>query len=66
MDNIFAQAKNILIVWVDDVDPEKVPAFQKLIEPKAKQAEITSENVHILLECKIVLPVYKILISLFI
>jgi len=57
MDEIFAQAKNILIVWVDDTNPEGLPTFQELIQTKAKKAEFAFENVKILLECKFYLSI---------
>jgi hypothetical protein len=57
MDEIFAQAKSILIVWVDDTNPEALPTFQELIQTKAKKAEFAIENVKILLECKFYLSI---------
>jgi hypothetical protein len=53
MNDIFVQAKSILILWIDNVDRGNLPVFQRIIESKAKHAEITSENVQVLLECKI-------------
>jgi hypothetical protein len=52
MDDIFARAKSILIIWADDVDPENLPTFQDTIQTKAKQAHIAFENVQMLLDCK--------------
>jgi hypothetical protein len=53
MEEIFARAKNILIIWADGVDPENLPAFQDTIQAKAKQAQIAFENVQMLLDCKL-------------
>jgi len=52
MDEIFASAKSILVVWMDDTDPESVPMFQETLDTKAKQAHIVFESVQLLLECK--------------
>lgn len=52
MDEIFAQAKNILIIWTDDVNPEKLPIFQESIQLRAKQARIAFENARMLFGCK--------------
>jgi hypothetical protein len=52
MDEIFAHAKSILIIWADGVDPENLPAFQDTIQTKAKQAHIAFENVQMLIDCK--------------
>jgi hypothetical protein len=52
MDEIFARAKSILVLWAEDVDPESLPVFQEIMQTKAKQAHIEFENVQLLLECK--------------
>ncbi len=52
MDEIFANAKSILVVWLDDNDPENLPKFQDTLQMKSKQAQIAFENVQMLLECK--------------
>lgn len=52
MDEIFARAKSILVIWADDVDPENLPTFQDTIQTKAKQAQIAFENVQMLFDCK--------------
>jgi hypothetical protein len=52
MDDIFARAKSILVIWDDDSDSENLPTFQETIQTKAKQAHIAFENVQMLLECK--------------
>lgn len=52
MEEIFAQAKNILIIWTDDANPEKLPAFQQTIQLKAKHARIAFENARMLFGCK--------------
>ena len=52
MDDIFARAKNILIIWADGTDPDDLPAFQETIQIKAKQAQIAFENVRMLIECE--------------
>ncbi len=52
MDEIFARAKSILVIWADDVDPDNLPTFQDTIQTKAKQAHIAFENVQMLLDCK--------------
>jgi hypothetical protein len=53
MDEIFARAKSILIIWAYDNDPENLPAFQDTIQTKAKQAHIAFENIQMLLDCKL-------------
>ncbi|CAF2630318.1 unnamed protein product [Rotaria sp. Silwood2] len=50
MDDIFASAKSILVVWAPDVNPENLPMFQEKIQTKAKQARIAFENVEMLSE----------------
>ncbi|CAF0940278.1 unnamed protein product [Rotaria sp. Silwood1] len=50
MDEIFAHAKNILVIWAPDVKPENLPVFQETIQTKAKQASIAFENVDMLFE----------------
>lgn len=55
MDEIFASAKRILVIWADDVDPESLPTFQETIQMKAKQALVAFENVHMLSDCKLLL-----------
>ncbi|CAF1418943.1 unnamed protein product [Adineta steineri] len=50
MDDIFANAKNILIIWTADTDSSKLPAFQQLIQEKSEQAQIEFENIEKLLE----------------
>ena len=52
MDDIFARANSILIIWADNVDPENLPVFQEIIQSKSKQADIAFENVQMLLDCK--------------
>ncbi len=52
MDEIFARAKSILVIWADGVDPDNLPTFQDTIQTKAKQAHIAFENVQMLLDCK--------------
>ena len=52
MDEIFARANNILIIWADNLDPEDLPVFQETIKSKSKQADIAFENVQMLLDCK--------------
>jgi arylamine N-acetyltransferase len=52
MNDIFANAKNILVIWIDDTDAENLPTFQKILQTKANQAHIAFENVDMLLECK--------------
>ncbi len=54
MDEIFANTKSILVVWVDDTDPKYLPAFQDILQSKAKQAQIAFENVQMLFECKFI------------
>jgi hypothetical protein len=55
MDEIFARAKSILVIWADNDEPENLPVFQETIQTKAKQAHIAFENVQMLLECKFTL-----------
>ncbi|CAF0831105.1 unnamed protein product, partial [Adineta ricciae] len=52
MDEIFARAKSILVIWADDTDPENLPAFQEILQTKAKQAHIAFENVQMLLDSR--------------
>ncbi|CAF1469878.1 unnamed protein product [Rotaria magnacalcarata] len=52
MDEIFACAKNILVIWASDVNPESLPSFQDTIQTKAKQAVIAFENVEMVIESK--------------
>lgn len=52
MDEIFANAKSILVVWIDDVVPVNLPKFQDTLQMKSKQAQIPCESVPILLKCK--------------
>jgi anamorsin len=52
MDEIFARAKSILVIWADDVDPENLPTFQDTVQTKAKQAQIAFENVQMLFESR--------------
>ena len=52
MDEIFARAKNILVIWADETDPESLPVFQDTLQTKAKQANIAFENVQMLVDCK--------------
>lgn len=52
MDEIFSSAKNILVIWADDVKPEALPIFHSTIQTKSNQATIAFENVRMLLECK--------------
>ena len=52
MDEIFARAKSILVIWADGGDPENLPVFQDTLQTKAKQAHISFENVQMLLDCK--------------
>ncbi|CAF3372282.1 unnamed protein product [Rotaria socialis] len=50
MNEIFAHAKSILVVWVDDVDSEILATFQETLQNKAQQAHIAFENVQKLFE----------------
>ncbi len=59
MNEIFANAKNILIVWIDDTDPNNLPGFQEVLQTKAKHAQIAFENAQMLFECKLNWLVYK-------
>jgi hypothetical protein len=59
MNDIFVNSKNILVVWIDDTDSENLPTFQKILQPKANQAQIAFENVDMLLECKFDLYIYQ-------
>jgi hypothetical protein len=59
MDDIFAHAKSILVVWVDNTDPENLPTFQDILQTKAKQAHIAFENVEMLLDCKFYLFIFN-------
>jgi hypothetical protein len=59
MDDIFANAKSILVIWIDDIDPEKLSTFQEILQEKAKQASIAFENAQMLLECKFDLSIDK-------
>lgn len=52
MDEIFARAKSILVIWADDADPDNLPVFQDTVQTKAKQAQIAFENVQMLFDCK--------------
>lgn len=52
MDEIFANAKNILAVWIEDTQPENLSIFQEVLQTKAKQAQVVYESVKMLLECK--------------
>jgi hypothetical protein len=52
MENILVNAKTILVIWSDDKDPERLPAFQQIIQGKTKQAQIAFENVQMLVNCK--------------
>jgi hypothetical protein len=52
MDEIFARAKSILVIWTDNMDPENLPVFQDTLQTKAKHAHISFENVQMLLDCK--------------
>ena len=52
MDDIFARAKTILIIWADGTDPDDLPVFQEKVQTKAKQAQIAFENVRMLIECE--------------
>ncbi|CAF0938967.1 unnamed protein product [Didymodactylos carnosus] len=52
MDEIFANAKSILIVWFDSAKTENLLPFKEKIQMKAKQAEISFENAHMLNESK--------------
>jgi hypothetical protein len=59
MDEIFARAKSILVIWADDDDPENLPVFQDTLQTKAKQAHIAFENIQMLLECKFNIKVFQ-------
>ncbi|CAF0795602.1 unnamed protein product [Rotaria sp. Silwood1] len=52
MNEIFAHAKSILVVWVDDVDSENLLSFREIIQTKAKRAHIAFENVQMLFESR--------------
>lgn len=52
MDEIFARAKNLLVIWGDNIDPENLPRFQQVIQAKADKAQIDYENVQMVLDCK--------------
>jgi hypothetical protein len=52
MEDIFANAKSVLIVWTADANQEKLSTFQDVIHTKSKQAEIAPEDVQVLLQCK--------------
>jgi hypothetical protein len=54
MDEIFAYAKSIIVIWVDNTEPENLPNFQKILQTKAKKAHLALENVQMLLECKFI------------
>ena len=53
MEDIFIRAKNILIIWGNNVDPERLPAFQQKIQSKAPKSNIGFENVEMLVDCKL-------------
>lgn len=52
MDEIFARAKNILVIWGEGIDPENLPRFQQVIQAKADQAQIDYENVQMVLDSR--------------
>ncbi|UJR15714.1 hypothetical protein I4U23_002649 [Adineta vaga] len=52
MDDIFGNAKSILIVWTLDTDQDNIPAFQDIIRMKSKTAQIASENINELLQSR--------------
>lgn len=59
MNEIFSNAKNILIVWVDNVDSGTLTIFQTAIKAKAKHAHITADSVKNLYKCKLKLCYFK-------
>ena len=52
MDEIFARAKNLLVIWGDNIDPEHLPRFQQVIQAKADKAQIDYENVQMVVDCQ--------------
>ncbi|CAF2402213.1 unnamed protein product [Rotaria sp. Silwood2] len=52
MNEIFAHAKSILVVWVDDINSENLLPFREVIQTKSKQAHIAFENVQMLFESR--------------
>lgn len=52
MDEILANAKNILVVWISDAKSEALIQFEKTLQTKAKRAKIVLENIDKLLKCK--------------
>ena len=52
MDEIFGNAKNILVVWLDHLNSEMLLPFEKTVQIKAKQAKIILEDIRKLFECK--------------
>lgn len=53
MDEIFANAKNILVVWLDHLNSEMLLQFEKTLQIKAKHANIVLEDLRKLFECKL-------------
>jgi hypothetical protein len=62
MDDIFARAKSILVIWADDDASENLPIFQEIIQTKAKQAHIAFENVQMLLESRRAISSFDIIL----
>jgi hypothetical protein len=58
MNDIFANAKGILIVGIDDTDSESLSTFKEILKTKSKHAQIAFENVQMLSECKFNLSIY--------
>ena len=52
MDEIFANAKNILVVWVDEANSEILMDFEDTLQTKAKRATIVMESMEKLFKCK--------------
>ncbi|CAF0878072.1 unnamed protein product [Didymodactylos carnosus] len=50
MNEIFDNAKTILIVWFESAKPESLLPFKQTIQLKAKEANISFENAHMLNE----------------
>ena len=52
MDELFARSSDILIVWTDVTDQQRLPVFQETIQMKAKEAFLTVESMDQLFECE--------------
>lgn len=55
MNDLFAQAKSILVVCVSDIDVDVIRTFQEVLERKAPHAQIVFENAQSLSTCKLIL-----------